>query len=98
MYKSKKIAVVTEASSGIGEAVAIMLAKQNYHVILVAKSQTKLNLVQNCIRKNGDTASTYSLDVADHEAVDNCIADVIKKNKTIDVLFNNAGIAGIGTC
>ena len=39
-----KIAIVTGASSGMGKAVAIYLAKQNYHVVLIARSESKLKL------------------------------------------------------
>lgn len=95
--KNELIAVITGASSGIGKAVAMALSENGYHVVLIARDKIKLNRVQDNIKANGNKASMYSLDVSSHQAIKTCVNDIILKHKKIDVLFNNAGIAGIGT-
>jgi NAD(P)-dependent dehydrogenase (short-subunit alcohol dehydrogenase family) len=93
----KKVAVITGASRGIGKAVALDLAQQNYIVILVAKNKTKLEEVANQINKNGGEAIFYSLNVAAYDEVETCVNKVLKAYGRIDVLFNNAGVLHLGT-
>lgn len=92
----KKIAIVTGASSGIGKAVALDLAK-HYHVILVARSEDKLKNVQAEIIKNQGEASYYVLNVSDANEVQKFVAHVVQQFNRIDILFNNAGILKMGT-
>ena len=63
------IALVTGASSGIGEAAAIQFAKQGWHVILIARTESKLTAVQEKIRSVGGQATVAAVDGADGTAV-----------------------------
>src|SRR3990167_9365582 len=94
---NKKIAIITGASAGIGKAIAIDLAGQNYHVVLIGRSIERLKSVKNEIENAAGNASYYSIDVSNAEDVAKCINDVIKVFGHIDVLFNNAGILKLGT-
>ncbi len=93
----KKIAVVTGASSGIGASVAAFLAKNDYFLILVARSEEKLKKVKTQIEESGNSAIYYSVDVSASLEVQSCIEDVISTYGQIDLLFNNAGIVKKGT-
>jgi len=94
---NKQLAVVTGASSGIGKAVAVSLGEKGYHVMLLARSLDKLEQVKSEIERVNGCASVYPLDVTNPQAVNECIDSVIKNFKSIDVLFNNAGIFIPGT-
>jgi len=94
---ARKIAIVTGASSGIGKAVAIYLAEQNYHVALIARSKEKLETVLNEINHSGYLAEMHCLDVSNSEKVSSTIQKIIKNHGRIDLLFNNAGILKHGT-
>ncbi|MEJ5918828.1 MULTISPECIES: SDR family oxidoreductase [unclassified Corynebacterium] len=84
---SAPVAVVTGASSGIGAATAIALAKEGFEVVLGARREDKLNEIAGQIRANGGVATVVKLDVTEQEDV-NRLADAVER---ADVLVNNAG-------
>lgn len=96
-----KVAVITGASRGIGAVVAEGLAADGYSLALAARSKAALNTVAEDIRKNLGKKSpqvvTYPLDVQNHEAIKDMIASIKSEFGRIDLLFNNAGIAQLGT-
>jgi short-subunit dehydrogenase len=94
---TQKIAIVTGAGSGIGQAVALDLAKQNYHIILVGRTKPKLEAVNAEIEKFNGKATIAQLDISDQIAVAAFAKKITDEFKHIDVLFNNAGIGGLGT-
>lgn len=89
--KNKK-AVVTGGGSGIGKAIATILAKQGaeVHIIELGTEQAQDTLDE--IKTNGGEAFSYGCDVSDHKAVH----EVFKQIGNINILINNAGIAHIG--
>ncbi len=64
-----KLALVTGASSGIGEATAQMLAAKGAHVLLVARSADKLAKIANEIQAKGGKADAFVADLANPEDV-----------------------------
>ncbi len=78
----KRVAVVTGASSGIGEATSRTLAAQGFHVVAVARREDRVNALA---REIGGTAMVA--DVTDDAAV-NALAGAVDR---VDVLINNAG-------
>src|SRR5579884_3566474 len=80
--RSQRVAVVTGASSGIGEATAKTLAAQDFHVVAVARRADRIQALADQI---GGTAIVA--DVTDGDAVD-ALADRLDR---VDVLVNNAG-------
>ncbi|MBI1368733.1 MAG: 3-oxoacyl-[acyl-carrier-protein] reductase [Planctomycetes bacterium] len=88
----KRIAVVTGASRGIGEAIALALAKQGRHVVLVARDASKLEAVKSAIEAAGGTASVKPCDFSDGAAVGKLIEEVADEFGRLDILVNNAGI------
>ena len=87
-----KIAVVTGASSGIGEATARELARRGWRPVLVARRQDRLE------RLATELDGEYEVcDVADRADVDRAAAAILQRHPRIDLLVNNAGIPGRGT-
>lgn len=92
-----KIAIVTGASSGIGKAVALDLASQNYHLILIARHERRLKAACDCIKKQKGSAEYFLMDVSNSAEIVKIITKVIHHHKRIDLLFNSAGILLDGT-
>ncbi|GAA4206155.1 glucose 1-dehydrogenase [Pedobacter jeongneungensis] len=89
--KNKK-AVVTGGGSGIGKAIATILAKQGAEVHIIELSTEQAEDTLKEITENGGTAYSYGCDVSDHKAVHK----VFEQIGQINILINNAGIAHIG--
>jgi len=86
-----KTVVITGASSGIGRATAVMMAKAGARLILVARGEEKLAETQDEITAMGGLAWTYPSDITDFDACDQLIDSIIEDHGTIDILVNNAG-------
>jgi NAD(P)-dependent dehydrogenase (short-subunit alcohol dehydrogenase family) len=86
-----KTAMVTGASSGIGEALAIRLAEAGAKVLLVARSREKLEAVQQAIDRRGGESLIHTCDLADPEDVDRLVREVLDTYGHVDLLVNNAG-------
>lgn len=87
-----QIALITGATSGIGEAVARVFASAGAKLILVARRQERLEQLADEL---GNASSTYllSLDVRDRPSVDSAISNLPAAWSSIDILINNAGLS-----
>ncbi len=85
---------LTGASSGIGEALAVALAKKGATLGLVARRKELLNDLAKRCEKAGGTARFFACDVTDEDAVAATVADFIHEFEHIDILIANAGIGG----
>ncbi|OXM63888.1 SDR family oxidoreductase [Amycolatopsis vastitatis] len=83
--------LVTGASSGIGRASALAVARKGAKVILVARRAGELDEVRREIIAAGGTAAAYPCDLTDGDAVDALVKDVLGEHGAVDVLVNNAG-------
>jgi len=92
----KRVAIVTGASRGIGEAIAKKLAVDGAHVIVCARSLERLCAVADAIRSEGGSAEPAALDVADFKAIEETVQRIAETHGRIDVLVNNAGITRDG--
>lgn len=92
-----KIIVITGASSGIGEASAIMFAKKKANVILVSRKKEKLIQVKNKISKFQINSLVCPCDVSKKEEVEKMKDKILEKFGRVDVLVNNAGFAIYGS-
>ncbi|MER6670584.1 SDR family oxidoreductase [Amycolatopsis japonica] len=89
---ANRVAVVTGASSGIGEAAARRLAASGAAVALVARRADRLETLAKEIERDGGTALVLAADVADADAMRSAAAEVEAKLGSADLLFNNAGV------
>jgi hypothetical protein len=88
----ERIAVVTGASSGIGEATARLLAERGWRCVLVARREDRLRALAEEIGGEVELC-----DVADREAVDALAARVLERHPRVHLLLNNAGMPARGT-
>jgi NADP-dependent 3-hydroxy acid dehydrogenase YdfG len=88
----KRIALITGATSGIGEATARLLAKNHFKLILCGRRKDRLDLLDAELSKVTET-KTLSFDVRHKEDIHKAIVSLEESWKSIDVLINNAGNA-----
>lgn len=87
-----KVALVTGASSGLGQAIAIALAEAGADVACHARSKGKADETCAAIGKLGRTAITVAGDMAEKETPAKIVAETIEHFDRIDILINNAGM------
>ncbi len=92
---NNKVALVTGAGTGIGRAVALAFLREGYSVALVGRRVEPLEAVAK--ESGSDRALAVPTDVGNPESVAALFTKVGEVFGRIDVLFNNAGISGIGT-
>ena len=89
-----KVALVTGASRGIGEAVAIKFAEQGANIAFTyLSSDEKALALEEKLTALGVKAKGYKSNAADYKAAEQLATDVIKEFGTIDICVNNAGIS-----
>ncbi|KAL6406615.1 hypothetical protein AUP68_09415 [Ilyonectria robusta] len=90
-----RTALITGASMGIGQAIAIKLAEHGVNVALVSRSKDKLEATRVAILEKGYQVKigVYAVDIQNHSDVDKAVAQAISDLGQIDILVNNAGLA-----
>jgi NADP-dependent 3-hydroxy acid dehydrogenase YdfG len=92
-----RVALVTGASSGIGEATAVALAQAGAAVAVGARRRERLDALAGRLRESGATVLTLDLDVTDEPACRAAVARTREELGGLDVLVNNAGVMLLGT-
>lgn len=87
-----KVVIVTGASSGIGEAVALALAQKRANIVLAARRADRIQELARRIVADGGHAVAVPCDVSIREQVRNVVDTAVKDFGHVDVLINNAGI------
>ena len=87
-----KVAVVTGASSGIGEATARELASRGAGVVLAARAAKRLEGLVSDISASGGRALGVRTDVSERESVEEMVRRTVDAFGAIDILVNNAGL------
>jgi 3-oxoacyl-[acyl-carrier protein] reductase len=91
------VAIVTGAGRGIGHAIAVRLASEGARVACVSRTAENAQRTADEINANrADAAKSYSVDVADHAAVQETAARILEDFGRADILVNNAGVTRDG--
>jgi NADP-dependent 3-hydroxy acid dehydrogenase YdfG len=90
------VAVVTGASSGIGEATGLALAGSGAAVALIARRGDRLDSLKDRITASGGTAVAFVADIADRAQADTAVQQVVTEFGRLDIVVNNAGLMRIG--
>ncbi|MBA3856952.1 MAG: oxidoreductase [Cyanobacteria bacterium PR.3.49] len=92
-----KVALVTGASSGIGEATAIALARQGAQVSLMARREDRLSALCDKIVAEGLEKPIYFIcDVQKSQDIEKSVQGTLEKFGRVDILINNAGVMYLG--
>lgn len=91
-----KVAIITGASSGIGQATALSLAAEGAYVVLVARRSDRLETLAKKIVEDGGQALSIVADVTNETQVREMVSKVDAKWGHVDILINNAGIMLLG--
>jgi NADP-dependent 3-hydroxy acid dehydrogenase YdfG len=90
----KQIALITGATSGIGEATANLLAGNNFNLILTGRREDRLSALKEKVQhESGSEVLTLKFDLRDSDETEKAIKNLPANWKNIDVLINNAGLA-----
>lgn len=89
-----KVAAITGAGSGIGQQLAILLAKQGCHLSLSDINEKGLQQTVELLKPYSNiTVTTKKLDVSDREAVKQWAQETVQDHGSVNLIFNNAGVA-----
>lgn len=89
-----KTALITGASSGLGEHFAKVMSQAGANVVLAARRKEKLDGVVDTIKAAGGEASAVSMDVTSVDSVEQAFNDIDAIVDSLDILINNAGVEG----
>ena len=89
-----RVAIVTGAGRGIGQAIARTFAYHGAAVVVSARSNEEILETERLIRSEGGSCTAVSVDVAEHESVRHLIKLTLETYRSINILVNNAGIQG----
>ena len=92
----KKVAIVTGSSSGIGFQTALLLARNGYSTYASMRNIAKSKTITEIAKKERLSLQTIQLDVNDDVTVKSAVDKIVKDDKRIDVLVNNAGYGLFG--
>jgi short-subunit dehydrogenase len=87
----RRTVLITGASSGIGEATALKVGAAGGHVLLVARTQSKLEEVADQIDALGGSADVHPCDLTDVDEIDRMADEILRQHGEVDILVNNAG-------
>jgi NADP-dependent 3-hydroxy acid dehydrogenase YdfG len=90
------VALVTGASSGIGEATAVALAERGAAVALVARRRDRLEELAGRIREGDGTALVIEADVSSQADAESAVTQTVSELGRLDTLVNNAGVMLLG--
>lgn len=94
---NNKVAAITGAGSGIGQALALNLAQQGCDLALADLNETGMRETLELAKKHGVKVSTQLLDVSDKDAMFAWADKVVAEHGKVNLIFNNAGVALSGT-
>ena len=92
MRLKDKVAIVTGAGRGIGQAIAGAMAKEGAKIVVAEVSEQRGNKVANEIKQAGGQAVFTKLDVSNNDEIKTAVEDILKQFGKVDILVNNAAL------
>jgi len=89
---SGKIALITGASRGIGQAISLILGKNGATVIGTATSQSGADAISKTFQENSIAGKGFALNVTENDQIENLMKSISDEFGPVDILVNNAGI------
>jgi NAD(P)-dependent dehydrogenase (short-subunit alcohol dehydrogenase family) len=90
----KKTVIITGGTTGIGRATALAFARKGYNIVITSRNEKRGEQLLKEIRDTGASAEFMKLNVSNEQEFIQVIENVVQKFGKLDVLVNNAGIAG----
>ena len=87
-----KVAVITGAGSGMGQQLAINLAKENCNVVICDINKKTIQETEEIIRKYNVSCTALNLDLKEEKNISTLLETTLKNFSKVDLLFNNAGV------
>ena len=87
-----KVAVITGAGSGMGQQLAINLAKENCNVVICDINKKTIQETEDIIRKYNVSCTALNLDLREEKNISTLLETTLKNFSKVDLLFNNAGV------
>jgi len=97
MKLKDKVAIITGGSLGLGEATALLFAKEGAKVVITGRKEKTLKLTAEKAKKEGQELEYLVSDVSKEEDCKIAVEHTINKYGRIDILFNNAGVLYVAT-
>ena len=94
MKLQDKVALVTGAGRGIGQAIAVAFAREGARVALAARNESELRETGSMVEAAGSVPLIVPTDVTDHAQVERLVDATVAQYSRLDILVNNAGISG----
>ena len=94
MKVKNKIALITGGGQGIGEGIALSLARNGSHIVITDLTSQNTATIQDKISKIGRQVMSFSMDVTNQSSIDNVVQKTVDSFGRIDILINNAGVFG----
>ena len=89
-----QVAIVTGGGSGIGNGIAVALAREGVRVVICGRRMSSLDETVKTMRQAGSAGLTVQADISDLADVDQLVNSTLKEFGRIDMLINNAGVGG----
>jgi len=89
---SGKVALITGASRGIGQAISLILGKNGAIVIGTATSESGADAISKTFQEHGISGKGFALNVTENNQIDNLMKSIGDEFGSVDILVNNAGI------
>ena len=89
---SGKVALITGASRGIGQAISLILGKNGATVIGTATSESGADAISKTFQENSIPGKGFSLNVTENDQIENLMKSISDEFGSVDILVNNAGI------